>query len=347
MKRLSLTLSFFLVFAISYSQKFSTAVEYLNYISNEYRTISSGVLSYTSAVAHGKSARKVDKKRTEMINNIKDAQTKIGKMPDFKGNTAFRDTALNVLNLNYMVMNDDYAKIVDMEAIAEQSYDAMEAYLLAQDLADEKIKAAGDRLEIVQDEFIAANDIQVIDNSESDELQVKMKKLSRVNMYHRVVYLIFFKSYKQEMYMIDALNRTDINALEQNKNSLITYSEEGLKTLDTIKAFDNDNSLVQACKNMLTYYKTECEKQIPVIVDFMLKNENFNKVKAAFDSKKQKDRTQKDVDEYNKAAEEINAAAKDYNSVNEKMNKSRNEFINKYNEASSKFMDKHVPHFSK
>lgn len=345
MKRLSLTLSLFLVFTITYSQTFSTAVDYLNYISVEYRTISSGVLSYTSAVAHGKSARKVDKKRTEMMNNIKNAQTKIKKMPDFKGNTALRDTALAVLNLDYIVLNEDYAKIIDMEAVAEQSYDAMEAYLMAQDLADEKLEEAGDRLNAVQDEFILANNITVVDNSDKDELQIKMKKSSEVSSYHRVIYLTFFKAYKQEMYMIDALNRSDINALEQNKNSLITYSEEGLKVLDTIKPFENDNSLVQACKNMLTFYKTECEKQIPVIVDFLLKNENFNKVKAAFEAKKEKERTQKDVDEFNKAVAEVNEASKEYNATNEKMNKSRNDFINKYNEASSKFMDKHIPKF--
>jgi hypothetical protein len=346
MKQFALSLSLlFLSIACSFGQEFKSAGEYLTYIGTEYRTISSGVLSYTSAVAHGKSARKVEKRRTEMIANIKNAEKKVAKMPDFKGDASLRDSAVVVLKLNYIIINEDYSKIVDMEAVAEQSYDAMEAYLLAQDLASDKLEEAGDRLTAVQDAFIAANGIQIIDNKDNDELLIKMKKLNEVNNYHRKVYLTFFKSYKQELYMIEAMNKADLNALEQNKNSLLAYAEEGLGKMDTMKTFNSDLSLVNACKEMLTFYKEECQTGIPVYVDFQLKQENFQKVKAAFEAKKEKERTQEDIDSFNNAVKDVNDATTEYNKMNDKLNKDRAEFINKYNTASSKFMDKHVPHF--
>lgn len=328
-------------------QTFNSPAEYLNYIGLEYKTISEGVLSYTSAVAHGKSARKVEKRRTEMINNIKEAKSKVSKMPDYKGNTALRDSAVTVLNLNYMIINEDYAKIVDMEAVAEQSYDAMEAYLLAQDLAGDKLEAAGNRLETEQDKFIAEHNITIVENSKNDELIKKMNTLSEVNAYNRVIYLIFFKSYKQEMYLIDAMNKNDMSAMEQNRTTLLQYATEGLSKLDTIKPYSNDPSLLNACKEMLKFYQKECEKDMPVITDFLLKNENFNKIKTAFEAKKDKDKTQKDVDDYNNAVNEVNTASKVYTDTNNKMNADRKKYLDAYNNIAAKFMDKHVPHFGK
>ena len=43
-------------------------------------------------------------------------------------------------------MNDDYAKIVNMQEIAEQSYDEMEAYFLLKEAVDKKMKEAEDHL---------------------------------------------------------------------------------------------------------------------------------------------------------------------------------------------------------
>lgn len=329
------------------AQNFSNAVEYLNYIGKEYKTISEGILSYTSAVAHGKSARKVEKKRKEMIGNISDAKTKISKMPAFNGSTALRDSVMTVLSIEYNIINEDYANIVNLEEVAEQSYDAMEAYLLAQDLAGEKLDQAGDRLDVVQDQFIKDNNITVTESDKNNEVLQKMKKLSEVNSYHRKIYLIFFKSYKQEMYLIDAMNKNDLNAMEQNKNALSEVATEGLAKLDTMKSFNSDMTLLKACKELLTFYKDEAENGMPILIDFLLKNENFTKIKTAFEAKKDKEKTQKDVDEFNKAVNEVNDGAKKYNDTNNKLNNDRKKYLDGYNNTSTKFMDRHVPHFSK
>ncbi len=63
-------------------------------------------------------------------------------MPSYNGNKALRDSAVSYLKILYSVFNEDYSKLVNMEEIAEQSYDAMEAYLLAQEKAGEKLDQA-------------------------------------------------------------------------------------------------------------------------------------------------------------------------------------------------------------
>jgi len=143
------------------AQSFSDAVSYMNYIGNEYQKITNDVMSYTSAVAHGKSARKQEKKRKELLQTALNTKNKIEKMPDFQGDHSLRDTAVSFLKLNYNVLNNDYAKIVDLEEIAEQSYDLMEAYLMALEIANEKLDNAFQIVIYQRNKFAEKNNINI------------------------------------------------------------------------------------------------------------------------------------------------------------------------------------------
>jgi hypothetical protein len=143
---------------------------------------------------------------------------------------------------------------------------------------------------------------------------------------------------------MDAISKKNINSIEQNKSSLKKYAEEGLAKLDTMAAFKGDRSLLSACKELLEFHKNECAKIAP-ITDFYLKEENFTKIKKAFEAKREKDRTQSDVDNYNKALKELNDAGNEFNNSNAQLNKSRGQLIDSWNKASKNYMDKHMPKY--
>jgi len=332
----------FLLPAITFSQKtFSSGIEYLNFIGEQYTQLSDDQWSYTRAVANDKSAKKIENKRLELLQTNKTAQLKIQKMSGFNGNTAYRDSVVHFLELNYNVLNYDYEKIVNMEEIAEQSYDLMEAYLTAQEQASQKISDASDMLSRVEKDFAKENSITLTEGGQSKKGK-KLEKASKVYKHYNKIYLIFFKSYKQEIYLLDAISKVDINAIEQNKNALLEYSEEGLKELKTLKSFDDDRSLINACKEILTFYKDEATNDIPTISDFYLKKEKFETVQKAFDAKKKSKRTNDDINNINKASKEYNEAVKAYNETNETLNKNRSKSIDKWNNTSKKFTKKHV-----
>jgi len=158
--------------------------------------------------------------------------------------------------------------------------------------------------------------------------------------HYQEVYLIFFKSDKQEAYLMDAVNNKNINGVEQNRNSLQTFSEEGLAKLKELKAYNNDESLIVACRNMLNFYLAEI-KTMNSMTDFFLKEENFAKLKKKFDASK---KTQKDVDEFNKAVNDVNATGKTYNETNADLNKQRTSGIDDWNKAVKRYMDNYMPY---
>ncbi len=318
------------------------AVQYMEKISKETKKIQTDMWDYTNAVSHGKSARKVEKRRKELITTSQQALNRVKNMSGYDGSQSYRDSVVSFLTINYLVLKEDYAKIVDMEEIAEKSYDNMEAYILAKQAANEKMESSGDMIRKEQAVFAAKHDITLLSN-ENDELSQKMEVAGEVYKYYNEIYLIFFKSYIQETYLSVAMVNQDVNGIEQNKNALAETAQEGLDLLKAIKSFKGDNSVVIACKDLMNFYKDESENKIQNITDFYLKTENFNTVKESFDQIKEKNRTQEDIDRYNNAINEMNASIDVYNKTNEFLNKERESKINAWNKTVNKFTDTHVP----
>lgn len=318
------------------------SVAYLNEVSSLQTDVSKKYLSYVSSVSHGKSARKVDRNRVELLKTVQMSKSKATNMHAFKGDLSLKDGLKNYFGILYNVLNEDYGKIVNMEEVAEQSYDAMEALFLAQDLAGKKSEEAFDKYSEAYNLFAKKNNINLIEKK--SELSDKLQKTAQVNQYYHKMYLLFFKPFKQEAYFIDAQNKKNISSIEQNKNTLEKNARQAISMLDTTKAFANDRSLITAARDLMMFYLDETSKS-KTITDFYLKSENFEKTSKAFNSKSAKSRTQTDVDNYNKQVNELNSALNTFNNLNAELNKKREIFLDKWNKATSKFLDYHMPKY--
>lgn len=335
-----LSLSVFLS-SVSFSQTFENAGEYMEYIGKANHALTEKYLVYLSGMSHGKSARKVEKRRQEVLQAINDTRFNIMGMPPYKGDRSLKDTTVAYLKMLNSVFNEDYGKIVNMEEIAEQSYDLMEAYMLAQEKANEKLHQASLRQHEMQKKFAEKHNVNLVDGGKT-ESESKMEVASSVMKHYNDVYLIFFKAYKQEAYLMEAVNQKNINSIEQNINSLQNFAEQGLEKLKDMKGYNSDASLIIACRNLMIFYKEEAKKG-SAYTDFFLKEENFAKLKKQFDSKPSSKRTQQDIDQFNKGVNDINEAVKSYNTVNNDLNKQRSKSLDGWNNAVKKFLDDHVP----
>ena len=324
------------------AQDLSNAGSYMSYIGEKERGVTQKYINYISAASHGKRFKKVEKLREQVINSIYETRITIQGTPPFQGDKTLRDASVAYLQLCYKIFNEDYGKIVNMEEIAEQSYDAMEAYMLAQKLANEKLDEAGQKRNATGKEFAAKFNINLVEGT--DALNQKAQQSSRVTDYYNVIYLIFFKAYKQEAYLVEALNKGNIIAIEQNRSSLLKYAEEGIAKLDTMKAFDSDASLVASCQRLMQFFKNEAGEKVPIMTDYFLKKESFEKAQKVFNSKSASQRSKADIDNYNKGVNEMNQAGNDYNKVNNEVNKKRSDALDNWNNIVKKYWDNHMPY---
>lgn len=327
---------------VTLAQTPDKAPEYMRFFTDRSKQLSEKYMSYVSELAHGNRARKMEKKRMEVVTAIRQALGDAGRAKPFNGDATVRDAYKNYWDILLKVFNEDYHKIVDMEEIAEQSYDKMEAYLLAQDKASKVLEDANQQIHPIYKAFALKNNITLVEG-EDTKLDKKMKQVASVNTYHRPVYLIFFKSFKQDVYLTEALNQKDINSVEQNREALARFSREGIKQLDTMRAFNGDASLVNACRKYLENCKDAAENLVPPQSAFLVKQEEFDKIRKTFEAKPANKRTQADVDAYNKAVNEVNQALTASNKSLEKQNASRTKALGAWDIAVKNFMERHIP----
>ncbi len=338
---LSLFLLLFVV-TLSNAQEFQTPIDYLNYIGKETDLISKTTWKYTAAVAHSKNARKIDANRKSLIKTIQNATKKIEAIQNgYKGDMEYRNQLLAYLSISEKQINQEYEKIIDMQEVAEQSYDYMEAYILARDLVNEKINEEVEKLNANQKIFANKYGIQI--NEDTSELSKKMKISNEVFENHTQLYLIFFKINYTESVLMKAVADNDLNAIQQNSNALEQYSDEGLEKLKTFKSYKEDVMLVNATKKVLEFSKKEALEFSPNIVSFIMLNQKFQENKKTIDNKPANSRTKEEIDAFNKQVSELNKEVASYNKLNMKFNSDRQNAINSWNTTADAFINKHVP----
>lgn len=319
-------------------------VAYLSNIGKIMEEMNKQYMAYMSAAAHGRRARKIEKVRQQVVTTIINSRYKAIEQPYYKGDNALRQSAIDYITVCHNVFNEDYAKIVNMEEIAEQSFDQMQAFILLQEKTSEKLKEAGSKMERAQRAFTTKYNINIIEST--SELSDKMEVAGKLTHYINQVYLLFFKCYWQDGEMHKALQSKKVNDAEQARNSLIKYAKEGMIVLDTMKVFNGDALLANACKNALREYQKMAETEITKITDFYLKEDNFKKLQKNMETKGG-NRTKEDVDAYNNAVKEINAAINGFNQINTDLLNRRNTIIKDWDETEKKFKDTHMPFYKK
>jgi ribosomal 50S subunit-associated protein YjgA (DUF615 family) len=181
------------------------------------------------------------------------------------------------------------------------------------------------------------------------EEETKMSKMAeqvnKVNKYYHDIFLLFFKSYRTELFMVEAMSKRDVNGVEQNKNTLTKSTDESLAKLAKATGFEGDVTVINACRALLQFYQNEAKTKMQPITDYLVQEETFEKIKKATESNS--NRSQADVDAYNKAANELNKLGAAYNKTNKELNDSRSRLLNDWNNALEAFFSKHTPRYNK
>jgi len=325
----------------SRAQNMDNPGDYMSAFSKISSEMNAKYMQYLSAAAHGRRARKVEKLRQEVLQNITDSRYKMTDLPQYKGDNSYRKANIDYVQLCYQVFNEDYQKIVNMEEVAEQSVDEMQAYMLMHQKVDEKLEEGSAGLEKVTQEFATKYNVTLTE--EKSTLGEKMKVAGKLNTYINEIDMVFFKCNWEDGQMIKAMNDKKVSDIEQARSALAGYANEGMKALDTLKTFEGDPSLANGCRQALAFYKTEAETDMPKLTDFYVKQSDFEKMKKSFDQNSS--HSQDDVNNYNKAIKDYNAGINAFNQTNNKLNNGRTQALKSWESTEKTFSDEHMPHY--
>lgn len=340
--KLLLAITFFIGLNLN-AQEFKTPIDYLSYIGKEQENISKSMWKYTSAVAHSKSARRIDNTRKQLVKSIQTANKKVSALKDgYKGDVEYRNQVVEFLNISEKNINEEYDKIINMQEVAEQSYDLMEAYIMTRDLVNKKIDAEYEKVSLAQKTFAAKYHVNLLDST--SELAQKMKISNEVFDYHTQLYLIFFKTNMTDMLLSQAIEKKKLGEIQQNGATLVQYANEGLEKLKTIKPYGGkDNTMVLVTKKALEYYKKEGEQMVPKVIDFVMFSEKFDNARKSLESKSEKDRTKEEIENYNAMVKQINKEIDNFNKLYNANIQEKNVIIGNWNNTGDNFISSHIP----
>jgi len=324
----------------SHCQTSQEAAEYMGKIIDPLSETKNETWQYIKAMAHSKGAKRVEKKRQKLLNEIREVRTEINRQHSFYKDDTLKKAIVEYLNLDYTILKEDYGKILDMEAIAEQSYDNMEAYLLAKELASEKLHESFDIVKKAEKDFAAKYNITLIE-SEEDRMSEKIRKAGEALKYYNTIYLIFFKSYKEDSYVMAALTNKDLNAFVQHNSTLEKFSEEGIAELEKTKSFQGDIRMKRMGIEYLRFLNKESKTTYVSQKDNFMKLDKFDKLDKAYKSKRKKDITNEDIKKFNEAVNEVNEAIKKSNELFNQNYEMKSKLLDKWNDTSDEFLREH------
>lgn len=315
---------------------------YMTAITKAENTMDKAYLAYMSSVAHSGRAKKVEKKRQQTLKSIQDCRMEIANMPYFKGDNSLRKANMDYVDMCYRIFNDDYAHIVNMENLIEQTFDEMQLYILLVEKTNDKLKEAIDKVDSAGNEFAVKYHVTIV--NENNSISRDMATTSDVMHYRYQLFLLFYKCNWQDQQITKAVNEKKLTGFEEARNALETYANEGLSALDSLNSFHGDQYFAQTCKQALQFYQKLAESYLPKFSDFFLNEENFNKLQKTISAKPRNSLTKQEVDNYNKAVNSYNAGINDFNQLNSLINTQRKQNIDNWNNAEMRFLDRHIPH---
>jgi hypothetical protein len=315
MKKLALLITCFLITLASFAQSFEHPVEYNNFIVEEMNAIVNKNLEYISQSVHSDNFEAVEMKRKNLIQQIQTAYTNISKAMPYEKGEKLKAECVEVLNMYKNVFEIEYQEVNVLKKSSEGSFEAMEAYFLAQDKAEKNLSKATDRFYKAQKSYIKIHNIPTEEPNGESEMERQFKAIAEVNTYTRQLYLIYFQMTKYSSVFLDAVAQDDKAGIEGKRKRLEAASEQALEKLAQIQDFKGDAGLLNVTKKIAKFYNE------------LSKNGFVNVVKVL--RTKQTDLTQADVDGYNTAIETFNNKLP--------------ELVKEYNDAQTELMKKHVP----
>lgn len=336
------------LFAAAFTPLFSnkksgnSALDYLNTVTGSYDKVGRDMWGYVRAASHNNFALAAENRRKKLVKTVGKSIKDVRRIPAFKGDDSLTNAALTYLNILHDLLTNDYAKIVDMEEVAEESYDLMEAYLLAKKRAGDSLDVASEHLQKSVKEFAGKNNIKLIEGN--SRIGLNLKEASKVYDYYNKIYLLFFKSYKEEAYIRASLQLKDEESVELHSANLVKFSKDALASLKKIGGYNNkDLTLSESCEELLNYYIKESGKKLEFEQEYARAKSAFEEQKEAFEAIGESARTQADIDGYNGEVEKYNAAVNKFNSDSKALNDKRNLLVKEWNKTVKGFLNKNVP----
>jgi len=285
-------LSVFLIFSMNsvFSQKtFENVYDYNNYIVEKHTEVMEKYLVYIKTSVHSSSDNKIERKLHDMVDEITLVINDLEKIiPLDADSVGYLQSVIDALKVEKEMYKNDFKDVDILKGKSENSYEDMEKYFEAEDVANKKMQTAYLKTETAQNKFATDNGFELVESN--SKLSMQLEEIAFVNKYSRRIYLQYFRTYKPVSLFFEALNNKLYTEADSLNIEIVKTCTTSLDSLAFIGSFNNNSAMKTKATTLINFYKSYAEVQFVQLLEISQKE----------------DLTQADVDKYNKIMETFN-----------------------------------------
>ncbi|WP_375416107.1 hypothetical protein [uncultured Hymenobacter sp.] len=254
---------------------------YNNYIVGEQRELLKKNLRYISKSAHSDNEKKIANRRLDVVKQNELALARLARLKAYDGDKDFKDKATEALYQQLKVYSVDYKQVDFLAATRTQSYENMEAYFRAMEVAEGKLAAVNDSVNAAQQRFARHHAMTISRDPEVERLDKYIEAVSAVNAYQHQVYLAEFRLEKANARVSDALAAQDAAAFETARQQLVEDAKAAQTALAAVPAFQGKDALYRdATRRMADFYGGLAANQYVRVKELVEKKNTLSKAEA-------------------------------------------------------------------
>lgn len=288
------------------AQTKAEALEYLHNLTQPLEGFRTDTWSVIKTTMSSRSSSMLDQKILNLTDKIKATEAELASEEGFYGDLSVKVAMKIFLRNARTILSEDYKKIKELKVHSQHSFKNMEAYLMAQVKANERLSEGGKRLDDELRKFAERYEVTV--SEEKNATSQKIVKASAAMNYYNQTYLSYFKVHEQRLKVYEALSRENLDDIKKENKLLIQYCELSLERLDIQDAFYGDEALWNAANNIISHIKKEAEEVYPNALRAIEKKQIYESAQKVYQTIPEESRTQNDVDHVNALIEPLNAA---------------------------------------
>ena len=314
MNRIALTGIFVVGIAtISMAQSFSSALDYLNFFTNEHLQINAKNMEYLQHAVHTEDINLVESKRQALIKQIDQSLMKTQSIEPFADDSEMVNGMQTVLNDYKKLFENEFKEVNILKSNSNDSFEALEAYFDAVEAAENKIQESSEAFRDIQKAYAKANQIQLVESG-ADNI---ILELNQLNSYYRNIFKRFFRINKLNNEFTQAMNSQDVDAMKKAHQDILEAAQQESKSLQSIPPFKEDASYRDVALEYVKYTQEIATKNYPAVINALQKQEDGSVL----------------------GGEAVNA----YNETVQKLNSELGPLTSKVPLAGNELLKKHVP----
>lgn len=324
----------------AHAQTAEEALHHLEDITSSLDEFRVNTWNVLKSMAHNNSTAELEWQIQSLADKVEVERKRVSAAEGFYGDLSAKVAMTVFLRNSHSILTDDFKAIRRLEAKSGESFEKMESYLVAQNLANERLSEAGERFDDEIKRFAERYKLEVTDHKSA--LSESIEKASQALGYYNQVFLSYFKVYHQKLAVYEALKSEDLEIIAEEIELFEYYAQEGSQRLLILGGFMEDESLSVAAVNILRQFRHEAETVFPAAQRAIERKQIFNLAQEVFDKIPEKEVSDNDIDHLNSLIDPLNKAIEMQNQEFSRSESKRQQLFDAWNKEIAAFFNKYL-----